>query len=1731
MKRLHFPLIALLLATVLSIVGTMEALAGHVTPEQAEQSARAFLDSRQRAGQSARLKMARRQPMTQASDNAAYYVFNVGEDAGFVMVSGVDRTPAILGYTDSGTFDATKLPADVRAWFDGYAEQLSYLERTEGRYEAPRVANSWEPVGPLLMTKWDQNSPFNDQCPIDPSTGNRSAAGCAAIAMAQVMNYYQYPSWTAATIPAYTTKTQKISMPAVDPTSIDWDGMRFVYGNMANDKQKNAVAWLVLLCGQSVEMDYGSKGSAAVSLLAVNALQNYFGYDKTVRNIRRSDFTASEWESLIYAEVAAERPGFYSGQSVGGGHGFVVDGYDGEGLFHINWGWGGHNDGYFRLSVLNPYTTTEVGASSSTDGFSFQQEAIVGIQHGTDEVANERLTVGKISASGGTTYTRSGNGSNFTNVKATTTCYNIAGITYTFNFGFALYDASGKMVGDAPLFVYNSVEMDNYAMFSDLETTLNFGAGLANGDYWIVPVSRTDANGAWNPCYGADVFRLKAIIDGETLTLEEPSVSLTAQLRTTGACEAGKSLPLTATVTNNGSMFNDEIYIFVDGQKAGARTLSLEGGATADFEIDFIPQSGGSKQVMLAYIKDNEYVAFAQTTVSVAAAATNSLSTAITVENLSSGKLTVDNASVKIVITNNGQTKYEQAVEADLMYYNEDDGYYYILDYLTQDISVKAGGVAEPRFQFLNVPSGIKAMVALRYFSNGKMTFAQPYGTPFDVSYTPKGLIHAKSLTLEGADANNVLQEPTAVITATVTNRGDANASYVPIIIELFRRNDSNGNYFKVDEDRGELDIPQGSSASLRITFDGLERGAHYKAKVGCASYSRVPFVSNDMELNFSVAPPAPVSRTLHIPQINHVTVSVARGDTPLADGDQVTAGDQLTITYTAESPYVIKGSGSNTLVETVTLTNDDFVSEEYTVKVVEVELPAGSAPLIFPDIRHVDITVARGGTPLAEGDLVVIGDQLTVGYESELPYMIKRSISSHLEETVTVAAADFRPWGDTVLDTLIDGAAQGFTQVTPEAPYGADWMEPGWPRPTGWFVHMPIWAEGPGSRTLKYVYQGTGPTTISYMHSIDGYFWQYGEFKMYCKVNGEVIESTVRESVNGATIPGITLLKDTITFNATGNDVIEWVCEKMYWSNWADDNGRPYFIGNITVIDKQAYSVKEIELMKFDTKVRIPQFNQVNVSVWRGDTKLADGDKVAIGDEVVVDYRAARPYLIKEAGGGEMWKTVTLSKDDFRLNGVEVLDTLIDGAEQGFTEVTPESPYGTGVDDENEGWQCQSGWFVHMPTYKQGTGSRTLKYVYKGTGPTIISYVHSIDGYFEQWGWFKMYCKVNGQVIASTVRQSIYGATISWQTLLKDTISFQATGNDVIEWVCEKMFRGTWADDGGRQYFVGNITVIDELAYSPENVKLTEATAKLHIPQADHMAVSVTRDGMTLDDGDEVNIGDKLEVTYTADEGYQIMGQTGRELVDSVTLSADDFKSVADCLIDTLINGAEQGYTEVTPDNLYGGTTEAEGWPRTTGWFTIMADRSHTTDVKTLTYTYTETGPTTISFVQNLSSPFIQYGKFILYCKVNGHISESTVHDYTVNPIESYETLLFDTISFNATGNDVIEWVCEKKGIGSWTDGGRPYYIGEITHNSEMFTIPAYEAELATLRGDVNLDGQVGIGDIVSITNVMAGIFPEDMDEEAIAALKVRADVNGDGEVGIGDIVTITNIMAGGQE
>ncbi|MBQ2128766.1 MAG: C10 family peptidase, partial [Prevotella sp.] len=157
-------------------------------------------------------------------------------------------------------------------------------------------------------------------------------------------------------------------------------------GSWINEPYTNAtataVAQLMYYCGVSVQMDYniGSNGGSGASATDIEkALRTYFGYDETVQWLDRDAYSADNWEELVYHEISNGRPVLYAGQSTGGGHAFVCDGYRTDGFFHINWGWAGSSNDYFLLSALDP-VEQGFGGSSTNTGFNSQQEAVIGIQ-------------------------------------------------------------------------------------------------------------------------------------------------------------------------------------------------------------------------------------------------------------------------------------------------------------------------------------------------------------------------------------------------------------------------------------------------------------------------------------------------------------------------------------------------------------------------------------------------------------------------------------------------------------------------------------------------------------------------------------------------------------------------------------------------------------------------------------------------------------------------------------------------------------------------------------------------------------------------------------------------------------------------------------------------------------------------------------------------------------------------------------------------------------------------------------------------------------------------------------------------------------------------------------------------------------------------------------------------------------------------------------------------------
>lgn len=375
----------------LSAMMTMMMMAGNVTPEQARQLATQFMTNHLSKVRPAH-RASKLIQMSTPIQVEGLHLINLDDGNGFVIVSNDDRTDAILGYSDEGTLDPENMPDNMRAWLRGYADQIKWMDEHGITVKASRRGAVKTDIAPLVESTWDQGDPYNILCP-DFVSGGKCVTGCVATAMAQAMYYTaKKASLSSSTvspkIDAYDCTTNwsgygKVHVDEVsDGTVLNWSQMLPDYSGSPTDVQKNAVATLMKACGASVNMNYANSdngGSSANSGLVPTALKTYFGYDPTTQYYLRSNFTYSEWIEIIYHELSHDRPVLYDGSSTGGGHAFVCDGYQNEDFFHINWGWGGSSDGFFKLSVLNP-DDQGIGGSSTNGSFHYDQGMTIGLQ-------------------------------------------------------------------------------------------------------------------------------------------------------------------------------------------------------------------------------------------------------------------------------------------------------------------------------------------------------------------------------------------------------------------------------------------------------------------------------------------------------------------------------------------------------------------------------------------------------------------------------------------------------------------------------------------------------------------------------------------------------------------------------------------------------------------------------------------------------------------------------------------------------------------------------------------------------------------------------------------------------------------------------------------------------------------------------------------------------------------------------------------------------------------------------------------------------------------------------------------------------------------------------------------------------------------------------------------------------------------------------------------------------
>ena len=357
------------------LAALLQISARQISTDEALETANRFVrgNSRLRALSQAQMKLA--YVKTEGSQNRLY-VFNAST-GGFVIVSGSDATEQVLGYGTSGAFDAQNMAPGLADMLDIYSEEIGYaIDNNIERTSAPvQTADTRPSIAPMLKTQWGQSTPFNNLCPMVGS--NRSVTGCLATAMAQVMKHHNWPEVGEGSRSYELNLGGETVTLSVDfgETTYDWENMLNNYSTGYNEQQANAVATLLYSCGVACGMDYAT--STAPSAELFKALPNNFKYDKSIKMAEKAYYGIDEWNDIVYNELRNGRVVYLAGYNAKSGHAFVCDGYDKDDYFHINWGWVGLDDGYFKMSALDP---SEQGIGGSDAGYSKGLEMVYNIK-------------------------------------------------------------------------------------------------------------------------------------------------------------------------------------------------------------------------------------------------------------------------------------------------------------------------------------------------------------------------------------------------------------------------------------------------------------------------------------------------------------------------------------------------------------------------------------------------------------------------------------------------------------------------------------------------------------------------------------------------------------------------------------------------------------------------------------------------------------------------------------------------------------------------------------------------------------------------------------------------------------------------------------------------------------------------------------------------------------------------------------------------------------------------------------------------------------------------------------------------------------------------------------------------------------------------------------------------------------------------------------------------------
>ncbi len=318
-----------------------------------------------------------------ANGSGLFFLFYL-EPQGYMIIPGKMELPAVLAYSFTGNPDTEGklvglVRADLTSRLKSQTPDVTEKNRMEwnnmtGNLSKSPLFQQWPEPGTTttegwLETNWKQGSPYNLLCPMDPVTGSRSIAGCPAVAMAQIVNFHKttnavhftdsddyYHSYAGRN---YTIDDDylTIDFPSFPMLNGYLDALQVKYNNgttlVNNDK-----AALTFACGVAARQVYTSSASGTFGVdQALDAYHKFNFMDVELLNDADTALYSRMSQNIkdtLPIHLAVVDPAWSMGHNV------VVDGYNTDEYFHLNFGWGGQSNGWYLLPEEIPYGLTVI---------------------------------------------------------------------------------------------------------------------------------------------------------------------------------------------------------------------------------------------------------------------------------------------------------------------------------------------------------------------------------------------------------------------------------------------------------------------------------------------------------------------------------------------------------------------------------------------------------------------------------------------------------------------------------------------------------------------------------------------------------------------------------------------------------------------------------------------------------------------------------------------------------------------------------------------------------------------------------------------------------------------------------------------------------------------------------------------------------------------------------------------------------------------------------------------------------------------------------------------------------------------------------------------------------------------------------------------------------------------------------------------------------------------------